>query len=199
VIRRITNACTWEACSSPTEGATRPSLWMKNLPADCRFKCARGPGWMARAAVRSLSGLPARTGCSRSTPGFPTKPAPGWCRWSFAGTASAGRARHPARYSRRAAGAAHRLHHRRREPGGEEPQHQRISEVQLEEVISPGSVSATIDDQPVAHLGILRTDPRPPRHELNLELPKGLSPGLTRSRSVSGPRRLLPARIVVGS
>jgi hypothetical protein len=71
--------------------------------------------------------------------------------------------------------------------------------VQLEEVTAPGSLTATIDDQPVAHLGILRTDPRPPRHELNLELPPGLSPGAHTLQIHIGSRRLLPANIVVGS
>jgi SAM-dependent methyltransferase len=71
--------------------------------------------------------------------------------------------------------------------------------VQLEEVIAPESVTATIDDQPVAHIGILRTDPRPPRHEVNLELPRGLSPGPHTLQIHIGSRRLLPANIVVGS
>ena len=71
--------------------------------------------------------------------------------------------------------------------------------MQLEEVASPDSVTASIDDQPVAYLGILRTDPRPPRHELNLELPADLHLVLTYYRSTSGSRRLLPANIVVGS
>jgi SAM-dependent methyltransferase len=71
--------------------------------------------------------------------------------------------------------------------------------VQLEEVLAPGSVTATIDGQPVTHLGILRTDPRPPRHELNLELPQGLSPGPHTLQIHIGSRRLLPANIVVGS
>jgi SAM-dependent methyltransferase len=71
--------------------------------------------------------------------------------------------------------------------------------VQLEEVSSPGLVTATIDDQPVANLGILRTDPRPPRHELNLELPPGLSPGPHTLQILIGSRRLLPAKIVLGS
>ncbi len=71
--------------------------------------------------------------------------------------------------------------------------------VQLEEVTSPDSVTAGIDDQPVPYLSILRTDPRPPRHELNLELPPGLSPGAHTLQIHIGSRRLLPANIVVGS
>jgi hypothetical protein len=71
--------------------------------------------------------------------------------------------------------------------------------VHIEELSSPDSVSATIDDQAVPHLAILRTDPRPPRHEVNLELPKGLSPGPHTLQIHIGPRRLIQARIVVGS
>jgi hypothetical protein len=71
--------------------------------------------------------------------------------------------------------------------------------VQLEEVVSPGSVTATIDDRPVVHLGILRTDPRPPRYELNLELPPDLASGPHTLQIHIGSRRLLPASIVVGS
>jgi hypothetical protein len=66
-------------------------------------------------------------------------------------------------------------------------------------VTAPESVTATIDDQPVAHLGILRTDPRPPRHELNLELPPGLPAGPHMLQIHIGSRRLLPANIVVCS
>src|SRR5579863_9763323 len=66
--------------------------------------------------------------------------------------------------------------------------------VHIEELSSPDSVSATIDDQPIPRLAILRTDPRPPRHEVNLELPKGLSPGPHTLQIHIGPRRLIPAK-----
>jgi ubiquinone/menaquinone biosynthesis C-methylase UbiE len=74
-----------------------------------------------------------------------------------------------------------------------------LLKVQIEEVNSPDSIRATVDDQPVAHLEILRTDPRPPRHELNVELPKGLPPGPHELKIHVGPRRLLRANIVVRS
>jgi SAM-dependent methyltransferase len=74
-----------------------------------------------------------------------------------------------------------------------------LLKIQLEEVSSPDSVTATVDDQPVAHLDILRTDLRPPRHELNLELPRDLSPGPHVLQIHIASRRLLPANIVVGS
>jgi SAM-dependent methyltransferase len=71
-----------------------------------------------------------------------------------------------------------------------------LLKVQIEEVSAPDLVSATVDEEPVKHLDILRTDPRPPRHELNLELPRGLSPGDHILRIQVGPRRELSAHIV---
>jgi SAM-dependent methyltransferase len=74
-----------------------------------------------------------------------------------------------------------------------------VVKVQIEEAISPDAVSATIDDQPVAHLDMYRIDPRPPRHNLDIELPKGLAPGPHTLQIRIGPRRILPASVVVRS
>ncbi len=74
-----------------------------------------------------------------------------------------------------------------------------LLKIQLEEVSSPDSVTASIDDQPVVHLDILRTDPRPPRHELNIEVPRGLSDGSHELQIRIGTRRALRANIVVRS
>ncbi len=74
-----------------------------------------------------------------------------------------------------------------------------LLKVQLEEVSSPDSITASVDDLPVPRLGILCTDQRPPRYELNLELPEGLAPGPHKLQIRIGPRRLLPANIVVSS
>jgi SAM-dependent methyltransferase len=71
--------------------------------------------------------------------------------------------------------------------------------VQLEEVASPESLTASVDNLPVRHIDILCTDPRPARYELNLELPQGLAPGPHILEIRIGPRRLLPAKIVVSS
>jgi ubiquinone/menaquinone biosynthesis C-methylase UbiE len=72
-----------------------------------------------------------------------------------------------------------------------------VVKVQIEEVLSPDSVTATIDHQPVAHLDIYRTDPRPPRYNLDIELPRDLPPGPHTLQIHVGPRRVLPANIVV--
>ena len=71
--------------------------------------------------------------------------------------------------------------------------------VQIEEASAPESIGASVDNQPVLHLEILRTDPRPPRHELNLELPRGLAQGSHTLQIRIGPRRVLPANIVIRS
>src|SRR5580704_1399986 len=71
--------------------------------------------------------------------------------------------------------------------------------VQLEEVASPESLTASVDNLPVERIDILCTDPRPSRYELNLELPKGLAPGPHMLEIRIGPLRLLPANIVVSS
>ena len=45
-----------------------------------------------------------------------------------------------------------------------------LVKVQVEEVLSPDEISATIDDQPVP-VAIFRIDPRPPRHNLDIQMP----------------------------
>jgi ubiquinone/menaquinone biosynthesis C-methylase UbiE len=72
-----------------------------------------------------------------------------------------------------------------------------VLKVQIEEVSSPDLVTASVDDQPVARIDILRTDPRPSRYELNVELPRGLSSGDHTLQIHVGPRRILQANIVV--
>jgi hypothetical protein len=49
-----------------------------------------------------------------------------------------------------------------------------IIKVTVEEVLDPDQFGATIDGQPLAVLGIFCTDPLPPRHEINLQLPENL-------------------------
>lgn len=74
-----------------------------------------------------------------------------------------------------------------------------LLKVQLEEISWPDSITATVDGGPVAHLDILRTDPRPPRYELNVELPKGLAAGAHTLQIRVQPHRLLQANLVVRS
>jgi SAM-dependent methyltransferase len=74
-----------------------------------------------------------------------------------------------------------------------------VVKVQIEEVLSPDSVTATIDNQPVAHFDIFRTDPRPPRYNLDIEMPRGLPPGHHTLDIRIGARRVLSAAIDVRS
>jgi SAM-dependent methyltransferase len=69
--------------------------------------------------------------------------------------------------------------------------------VQVEEVMAPGSIAIAIDDRPIAHFEILRTDPRPPRDTLDFELPDGMLAGPHSLQISIGPRRLTPIDIVV--
>jgi SAM-dependent methyltransferase len=69
-----------------------------------------------------------------------------------------------------------------------------LIKIQLEELTSPESLSATIDGQPAAWLEIKCVDPRAPRHEVNLGLPEGLPPGLHLLQVRTG-RWQLPAEI----
>jgi hypothetical protein len=70
-----------------------------------------------------------------------------------------------------------------------------LVKVHIEEVMSPDSVSVTIDNEPVARLGIFRIDPRPPRHLLDIELPQGLARGPHILQIHIGPRRVLTAPV----
>ena len=67
--------------------------------------------------------------------------------------------------------------------------------IQLEEVTSPESISATVSLRPIEQLEVLCTDPLPPRYEVNLKLPAGLVAGPHTLEIRIGSRRLLPAPI----
>ena len=70
-----------------------------------------------------------------------------------------------------------------------------LLKIQIEEITSPESITATIDGRPVERLEFLCVDPRPPRYEVNLRLPKDLPPGRYRFEIQVGRRRLLPAEV----
>lgn len=74
-----------------------------------------------------------------------------------------------------------------------------LLKIQIEEVASPDLVGVTVDDGAICRMDILRTDPRPPRYEVNVELPQGLEAGPHMLQLRIGPRRQLRANIVVSS
>lgn len=74
-----------------------------------------------------------------------------------------------------------------------------LVKVQMEEIGSPESISASIGGQPLAALDILETDPRAPRYELNLKLPEDTPPGPHLLEIYVPPHRLLKANILVNS
>jgi len=65
-----------------------------------------------------------------------------------------------------------------------------LVKVQIEEVLLPDSVTATVDNQPVP-VAIFRIDPRPPRHNLDIQMPPGLAKGPHTLTIRIGPRRSL--------
>ena len=71
-----------------------------------------------------------------------------------------------------------------------------LVKVQIEEVVAPDSISATIDDQPVP-VAIFRIDPRPPRHQIDIEMPKDIAPGPHTLQIRVGRRRSLTAPLTV--
>ncbi len=69
--------------------------------------------------------------------------------------------------------------------------------IQIEELTKPEALSATIGGRAVEKLDVLCTDPHPPRYEVNLEVPKGLAPGLLQLEMNTGLHRPLSATIEV--
>jgi SAM-dependent methyltransferase len=71
-----------------------------------------------------------------------------------------------------------------------------LVKVQIEEVLSPDSISATIDDHAVP-VAIFRIDPRPPRHQIDIEMPLGIAKGPHTLKIQIGPRRSLTTPLTV--
>ncbi len=69
-----------------------------------------------------------------------------------------------------------------------------LVKVQIEEVVNPDAVTALIDDEPVP-VHISRIDPRPPRHNLDIQMPAGLAKGSHTLKIRIGPRRFLSANV----
>jgi len=69
-----------------------------------------------------------------------------------------------------------------------------VLKIQVEEVSAPESIKITVADRPVDWMEIKCTDPRAPRHEINLRLPDGLAPGRYFLKIAAG-RWQLPAEI----
>ncbi len=191
-IRRVTNAYSGEPLIPDRGRHAAISVWMENLPPECDLNNLEILVDGARASPNLHRPASARTDSSNSTRGSRSRFAPAWCRsksWSD------GRRISPA--------ATARIF-----PAG--PLVPRIVsitdginlvekyatstgtlKVQIEELAAPEAIDATVDGRPVEHLEILRTDPRPPRYEINLQLPKGLAAG---RHTPGNPRRTEAAR-----
>ncbi len=68
--------------------------------------------------------------------------------------------------------------------------------VQIEEVLDPDTVTALIDDEPVS-VQISRIDPRPPRHNLDIQVPPGLAKGQHTLKIRIGQRRFLSTNVAL--
>jgi hypothetical protein len=71
-----------------------------------------------------------------------------------------------------------------------------LVKVQIEEVVNPDAVTALIDDEPVP-VHISRIDPRPPRHNLDIQMPPGMAKGSHTLKIRIGPRRFLMANVAL--
>jgi SAM-dependent methyltransferase len=70
--------------------------------------------------------------------------------------------------------------------------------VNIEEVGADASFAVSVDNEPIPRIQFACADPRPPRFELDIELPKGLTSGPHVLQVRVGARRLLSADILVG-
>jgi len=199
VINRITNACSWEPAIPNRGRYAAIAVWMKNLPGEADLNALEV---LLDGASGSpfFIGPPSSDGLQQINVWLPDETRTGLLPVEV-------------RWNGRRLGEPAIL---RVVPGGppvprivsitdgvnlveKNATNTGVLKVQMEEVSSPDSLAATVDDQPVARLDILRTDPRPPRHELNVELPPGLSPGHHILQIRVGPRRDLQANFVVRS
>ena len=198
VIHRITNACSWEPVIPNRGRAAAIAVWVTNLPAGCDLNTLD-------VRIDGASGIPYYIGPS-SPEGFrqvnvwlPEAVRTGllsvelYCGGTRLGESGQIRVIPAGPPIPRIIDITDGINlvKKYRSTSGS-------LKVHIEELTSPDDVSASIAGRPVP-LSILRTDPRPPRYELNIELPKRLSPGPHTLQIHIGPRRMLTANIVVGS
>ena len=197
-IRRITNACSWEPVIPNRGRHAAIALWMENVPAGCDLNTlevlidgGKGtpfyigpPGADRLQQLNSWLPKDARTGL------LPVE-----LHWNGRRLGEPGIVRvipaGPLVPRIASITDAINLVQKNRSTTGH-------LKVQLEEVSSPESVTATVDDLPVPELEIMCIDPRAPRHEVNLRLPAGLAPGSHQLQVLVGSRRLLPAAVETG-
>ena len=67
--------------------------------------------------------------------------------------------------------------------------------IQIEEISSPESFTASMNGQPLQRLEFVCVEPRTPRYEINLRLPQDLAAGRYSLEAKIGRRRLLPAEV----
>lgn len=69
--------------------------------------------------------------------------------------------------------------------------------IQLDEIAYPDQISLDLSGQAVPKFDLFRTDPLPPRYEVNLTVPDGLMPGVYDLNIKIGRRALMPRRVEI--
>ncbi|HMA06473.1 MAG TPA: hypothetical protein VKP68_01335, partial [Ramlibacter sp.] len=72
-----------------------------------------------------------------------------------------------------------------------------LVKITIEEAERPEEFRAAIGGLPVRDIDIFRTDPVPPRHEINIRLPEGLPAGPQALEMWLGPRRFAPVGLEI--
>ncbi len=198
-IRRITNAHSSEPAAPNRGRFASIALWLEGVPEDCdlnhlkvRIGGAEGFGFYLGPA--EADGL--RQMNAALPPGLATGLQPVWLEWLAQPAA-------PASWLRVIP------------PGPAVPRVVSVSDgidllsgtrivtgsvkVTLEEAAAPSSFQASVDGIPAEGFDIFETDPLPPRHEINFQLPQGLAPGLKRLEMRLGKRGFAPVAIEVAA
>jgi ubiquinone/menaquinone biosynthesis C-methylase UbiE len=194
-IHRLTNAHSWEPVIPNRGRHAAVSIWMKNLPAECDLNSLEvaidsAPGILFYIGPPGVEGLLQVNAWLPD--GVRTGLVPVEIRWNGAPLCESATVRiipaGPAVPRIVAITDGVNLVQKNASTTG-------LLKIQIEEITSPESITATIDGRPVERLEFLCVDPRPPRYEVNLRLPEGLSAGRYRLEIQIGRRRLLPADV----
>jgi hypothetical protein len=194
-IHRLTNAHSWEPVIPNRGRHAAVSIWMKNLPAECDLNSLEvaidgAPGILFYIGPPGVEGLQQVNAWLPD--GVRTGLVPVEIRHDGARLCEAATVRiipaGPAVPRIVAITDGVNLVQKNTSTTG-------LLKIQIEEITSPESITATIDGRLVERLEFLCVDPRPPRYEVNLRLPDSLPAGRYHLEIQVGRHRLLPAEV----
>jgi SAM-dependent methyltransferase len=194
-IHRLTNAHSWEPVIPNRGRHAAVSIWMKNLPAECDLNSLEvaidgAPGILFYIGPPGVEGLQQVNAWLPD--GVRTGLVPVEIRHDGARLCEAATVRiipaGPAVPRIVAITDGVNLVQKNTSTTG-------LLKIQIEEIMSPESITATIDGRPVERLEFLCVDPRPPRYEVNLRLPDRLPARRYHLEIQVGRHRLLPAQV----